>query len=64
MSNWWLQWAERIALVLAERWSRSLAAPRGEAPEARDLDAGPAASDPAPDSLPPGQADATAQTRP
>lgn len=23
MSNWWLQWAERIALVLAEEWLRS-----------------------------------------
>ena len=23
MSNWWLHWAERIALILAERWLRA-----------------------------------------
>ncbi len=33
MSNWWLQWAERIALVLAEWWMRSKSG-EGEAPDA------------------------------
>ena len=30
MSNWWTQWAERIALVLAELWTRSRSEDAGE----------------------------------
>ncbi len=44
MPNWWLQWAERIAQVLAERWACSLAARRCEGPEDR-----PAATEPEPE---------------
>jgi hypothetical protein len=35
MPNWWLQWAERIALVLAEWWMRS-GADGASAPPAPD----------------------------
>ena len=32
MPNWWLQWAERIAVILAEWWLRSRAGGAGEGP--------------------------------
>jgi hypothetical protein len=57
MPNWWMQWAERIALVLAELWTRSSAAGTGPgaAPADRPASSSPDAPDapPAPDANPP-----------
>ena len=57
MPNWWMQWAERIALVLAELWARSRAAgtgPRAVPPD-HPVNSSPDAPDapPAPDANPP-----------
>lgn len=48
MPNWWLQWAERIALVLAERWLQSSSNVRREGPEGRHADSDPGAPTPGP----------------
>jgi hypothetical protein len=48
MSNWWLQWAERIALLLAEWWLRARPNGGGQdtAPEERPAEPRPDGSEP------------------
>ena len=54
MSNWWTQWAKRIALILAELWTRSRSEDSGDrsaggaAPADRPVQSNPNVSD-APD---------------
>lgn len=50
MPNWWQQWAERIALILAEWWVRSRGGSPGSAPpDGRAGDTPDAPRPPAPD---------------
>ena len=54
MPNWWMQWAERIALVLAELWTRSRSDDAGGAgPGAAPPDHPANPSPDAPDAPPP-----------
>ena len=38
MPNWWTQWAERLALILAEWWRRPRSGGAGESPGAAQPD--------------------------
>jgi hypothetical protein len=50
MPNWWQQWAERIALILAEWWVESRGGSPGSAPpDGRVSDTPDAPQPPAPD---------------
>jgi hypothetical protein len=56
MPNWWLQWAERIAFVLAEWWLRSRPGTAGKGPGTPPADPPaelPHPDAPVPSSLPP-----------